>query len=82
MLRKGDRSFLPNSIEKKSLSPLSLLVSFFFVSFGNYQISLPEVLCKKGAYKNFTKFIGLPAPESLFNKVAEQKPATLLKKRL
>ena len=41
----------------------------------------PEVFCKKGALRNFTKFTGKHLCQSLsFNKVAG--PATLLKERL
>ena len=43
----------------------------------------PEVLCKKGVLRNFTKFTGKNLCLSLFfNKVADLRPATLLKKRL
>ena len=42
-----------------------------------------EVFCKKGALKNFAKFIGKHLYQGLFfNKVAGLRPATLLKKRL
>ena len=45
--------------------------------------SRPEVFCKKGVLRNFTKFTGKHLCQSLFfNKVAGLKPATLLKKRL
>ena len=44
--------------------------------------SRPEVFCKKGVLRNFTKFTGKHLCMSLFfNKVAGQ-PATLLKTRL
>ena len=44
----------------------------------------PEMYCKKGVLRNFTKFIGKHQCQSLFfNKVAVLRPeATLLKKRL
>ena len=43
----------------------------------------PEVLCKKGVLRNFTKFTGKNLCLSLFfNKVTDLRPATLLKKRL
>ena len=43
----------------------------------------PEVLCKKGVLRSFTKFTGKHLCQSLFfNKVAGLRPATLLKKRL
>ena len=48
-----------------------------------YRSSRPEVFCKKGVLGNFTKFTGKHLCQSLyFNKVAGQRPATLLKKRL
>ena len=44
--------------------------------------SRPEVFCKKGVLRNFTKFTQKHLCYSLFfNKVAGLKPATLLKKR-
>ena len=43
----------------------------------------PEVFYKKGVLRNFTKFTGKHLCQSLsFNKVADLRPATLLKKRL
>ena len=43
----------------------------------------PEVFCKKGVLRNFTKFTGKHLRQSLFfNKVAHLRPATLLKRRL
>ena len=43
----------------------------------------PEVFCKKGVSKNFTKFTGKHLCQSLFlNKVADLSTATLLKRRL
>ena len=48
-----------------------------------FRSSRPEVLCKKGVLRNFTKFTGKHLCQSLFlNKVAGLRPATLLKKRL
>ena len=48
-----------------------------------YRSRRPEVFCKKGVLKNFTKFTGKQLCQSLFfNKVAGLKPAILLKKRL
>ena len=45
--------------------------------------SRPEVFCEKGVLKNFTKVTGKHLCQGLFfNKVADQRPATLLKKRL
>ena len=41
----------------------------------------PEVFSKKGVYKNFAKFTGKHLCQSLFlNKVADHRPATLLKR--
>ena len=41
------------------------------------------MFCKKGVFKNFSKFTGKHLCQSLyFNKVASRRPATLLKKRL
>ena len=43
----------------------------------------PEVFCKKGVLRKFTKFTGKHLCQILFfNKVADLRPATLLKKRL
>ena len=45
--------------------------------------SRPEMFCKKGVLRNFTKFTGKHLCQSLFfNKVPDLKYATLLKKRL
>ena len=45
--------------------------------------SRPEVFCKKGVLKNFTKFTGKHLCQNLFfNKVAGLRLATLLRKRL
>ena len=44
--------------------------------------SCPEVFCKKGFLESFTKFTGKHLCQSLFfNKDADLRPATLLKKR-
>ena len=48
-----------------------------------FKSSRPEVFCKKGALRNFTKFTGKHLCQSLFfNKVAGLRHATLLKNRL
>ena len=48
-----------------------------------YRSSCPEAFCKKGVLRNFTKFIGKHLCQSLFfNKVADLRPTTLLKKGL
>ena len=45
--------------------------------------SRPEVFCKKGILRNFSKFTGKHLCQSLlFNNVAGLRPATLFKKRL
>ena len=45
--------------------------------------SRPEVFCKKGVFRIFTKFTGKHMCQSIFfNKVADLRPATLLKTRL
>ena len=51
--------------------------------FKDYQKQPPEVLCKKGVLRNFAKFTGKYLCHNLiFNKVADLRPATLLKKSL
>ena len=48
-----------------------------------HRSSCPEVFCKKGALRNFTKFTGKHLCQSLFlNKVAGLQPATLSRKRV
>ena len=48
-----------------------------------FRSSRPEVFCKKRVLRNFAKFRGKHLCQSLFfNKVADLKPATFLKKRL
>ena len=48
-----------------------------------FRSSRPEVFCKKGVLKSFAKFTEKHLCKSLFlNKVADQWPATLFKKRL
>ena len=43
--------------------------------------SRPEVFCKKGVLRNFTKFIAKHLCQGLFfNKVAGPRPAALLKR--
>ena len=45
--------------------------------------SRPEVFCKKSVLRNFTKFTGKHLYQGLFfYKVADLRPATILKKRL
>ena len=62
-----------NKIEGKHKS-----ASFSFFSCTN---PCPEFFCKKNLLKNFAKFTGKNMPGSLFfNKLADMKPATLLKK--
>ena len=45
-----------------------------------FRSSRPEMFCKKGVLRNFTKFTGKHLCQSLFFK--SLRPATLLKKRL
>ena len=53
------------------------------LSFLLFRSSRPEVFCKKGVLRNFTKFIGKHLCQRLFfNKVASLRPATSLKKSL
>ena len=48
-----------------------------------HKSSRPEVFCKKGVVRNFTKFTAKHLYQSLFfNKVAGLRPVTLLKNRL
>ena len=50
---------------------------------GKGRSSRPEVFCKKGVLSNFTKFTGKNLCQGLFfNKVADLRPANLLKKRV
>ena len=47
-----------------------------------FRNSRPQVFCKKGIFKNFVKFAGKHLRQSLFfNKIADLRPATLVKKR-
>ena len=55
----------------------------FITTFIKCRSSPPEVFCKKDVLRNFAKFTGKHPCQSLFfNKVADPRPATLLKKRL
>ena len=48
-----------------------------------FRSSRPEMYCKKCVHRNFAEFTGKPLCQSLFfNKVAGQRAATSLKKRL
>ena len=48
-----------------------------------FQKQPPEMLCKKGLLINFTEFTGKNRCQGLFlNKVADLRPATILRKRL
>ena len=56
--------------------------SIFFLPLIKHRSSLPEVFCKRGVLKNFTKLTGKHLCRSLFlNKVAGLRPANSLKKR-
>ena len=61
----------------------SNLPNSLYKNFPSERSSRPEVFCKKGVLKNFTKFTGKHLCQSLFfNKVAGFRFATLLKKIL
>ena len=45
-----------------------------------FRSSHPEVFCKKGVLKNFTKFKGNHVCQRLFFRVSDLRPATFLKK--
>ena len=50
---------------------------------GHVGSSRPKVFCRKGVLRNFAKFTGKHLCQSLFfNKVADLRSTTLLKKRL
>ena len=58
-----------------------LILETKFGDYANDRSSRPEVFCKKGVLRNFAKFTGKHLCQSLFfNKVADLRPATLLKK--
>ena len=75
-------------ISLKIAVPRILLTSkIFYSKISQYvrknRSSRPEVFCKKGVLRNFTKFAGKHLFQNLFlNKVADQGPATLFRKRL
>ena len=64
---------------------LKLATEFSFKSNVRFlnRSSRPQMFCKKGALKNFEEFTGKHLGQSLFfNKVADLRTATLLKRRL
>ena len=72
-----------NSMQRIKLTLCSKLYLIYYVYLVatvkkaqcNYRSSRPEVFCKKGVLKNFTKFTGKHLYQSLFfNKVAGLKP--------
>ena len=70
-----------------ALMPLSHKLSTYYYNTdvckdpSDYKSSRPEVLCKKGVLRNFAKFTGKHQCQCLFfSKVADLKPATLLKR--
>ena len=65
------------------IAPLQLIsiILIFWLLRLNYRSSRPEVFCKKGVLRNFTKFAGKHlCQSSFFHKVAGLRPATLLKR--
>ena len=60
-----------------------IFLIFFHIYCTILKSSRPEVFCKKGVLRNFTKFTGKHLCRSLFfNKVTGLRSATLLKERL
>ena len=60
-----------------------VLPNNFAISIPLSRNSRPEMSCKKGVLRNFSKFAGKHRCQSLFfNKVAGMRPETLFKKRL
>ena len=72
--------------EKDGLTSVDIGLVYLLIIlnlFNNFGSSRPEVFCKKGALRNFTKFTGKHLCQGLFlNKVADLRLATLLKLRL
>ena len=69
------------SVNKREVKCLNIFFRGYL--YGPFRSSRPEVFCKKGVHKNFTKFTEKHLCQSLFfNNVAGLWPATLLKKRL
>ena len=68
--------------EVSRCQPASWRKKLFHTSSYIYRSSRPEVFCKKGVLRNFTKFTGKRLCQNLFfSKATGLKPATLLKKR-
>ena len=63
-----------------------IIIAYFCTKYAimmEFGSSHPEVFCKKGVLRNFTKFTGKRLCQSLFfNKVAGLRPSTLFKKRV
>ena len=71
------------SYHSKVTSTQNKVVLFFFL-FGSWSLvrsSHPELFCRGNVLRNFAKFTGKHLCQSLFfNKVADLRPATLLKR--
>ena len=73
-----------NLFKDLSGNTLAWNISLILTPYNSHkESSRPEVFCKKGVLRNFTKFTGKHLCKSLFfNEVADLRPATLLKKAL
>ena len=92
--KRSNPGSAPVTSNVKALLTASTIISYHIVpqvicemwniwACSKHRSSRPEVFCKKGVLRNFTKFTGRHLYQSLlFNKVAGLRPATLLKKRL
>ena len=75
-------AFIWSQLKFWSSSYQCFAISYFLLSQFFTRSSRPEVFCKKGVLRNFTKFTGKHLCQRLFfNNVAGLRPATLLKKR-
>ena len=79
---ESNKNLLVNFNKVHTMSDSSLLSSETSLSYSE-RSSRPEVFCTKGFLKNFAKFAGKHLCQShFFNKVADFRPANLLKKTL
>ena len=73
---------LKGALKRCRLDP-SIIAKTPTIIFSTIRSSLQEAFCKKGVLRNFAKFTGKHLCQSLiFKKVADLKPAILLKKSL